>query len=51
MYGVPVHSPIISAWGAEEEDFEFEVYSYNINEIDASGIAKTERALGLKPIC
>lgn len=27
---------------------DFEVYSYNINEIDAAGIAETERALGVK---
>ena len=27
---------------------DFEIYSYNINEIDAAGIAETERALGVK---
>lgn len=35
--------------GAKEQgDIDFEVYSYNINEIDAAGIAETERALGVK---
>ena len=35
--------------GAKEQgDIDFEVYSYNINEIDAVGIAETERALGVK---
>lgn len=35
--------------GARERgDIDFEIYSYNINEIDAAGIAETERALGLK---
>ena len=35
--------------GAKElGDIDFEVYSYNINEIDAAGIAETERALGVK---
>lgn len=32
----------------EQRDIDFEVYSYNINEIDAAGIAETERALGVK---
>lgn len=32
----------------EQEDIDFEVYSYNINEIDVAGIAETERALGVK---
>ncbi|SFG53565.1 glycosyltransferase [Prevotella sp. KH2C16] len=30
------------------KQLEFEVYSYNINEIDAEGIEKTESALGIK---
>lgn len=35
--------------GAKEQgNIDFEVYSYNINEIDAAGIAETERALGVK---
>lgn len=35
--------------GAKEQgDIDFEVYSYNINEIDTAGIAETERALGVK---
>ena len=35
--------------GAKEQgDIDFEVYSYNINAIDAVGIAETERALGVK---
>lgn len=35
--------------GAKEQgDIDFEVYSYNINEIDVSRIAKVERALGVK---
>ena len=35
--------------GARERgDIEFEIYSYNINDIDAAGIAETERALGVK---
>ncbi len=35
--------------GARERgNVEFEIYSYNINEIDAAGIAETERALGVK---
>lgn len=32
----------------EQRDIDFEVYSYNINEIDVSRIAKVERALGVK---
>lgn len=35
--------------GAKEQgNIDFEVYSYNINAIDAVGIAETERALGVK---
>ena len=35
--------------GAKEQgNIDFEVYSYNINEIDAAGIVETERALGVK---
>ncbi len=35
--------------GAKEQgDIDFEVYNYNINEIDAAGIAEIERALGVK---
>jgi hypothetical protein len=35
--------------GAKElGDIDFEVYSYNINEIDAAGIAETERSLNVR---
>lgn len=38
-------------WAKEQGDIDFEVYSYNINEIDAAGIVEIERALGVKSIC